>query len=65
MSVSKFRLGKCEFCNGDLALNSDRYGDFWSCIQCGREDLLDVPSPDILKTRNPNARLGPRIGTRI
>ena len=28
-------LKQCPRCNGDLATDSDQYGDFVSCLQCG------------------------------
>ena len=28
-------LKQCPRCNGDLAADSDQYGDFVSCLQCG------------------------------
>ncbi len=30
-----FFLKQCPRCNGDLATNSDQYGEFVSCMQCG------------------------------
>ena len=28
-------LKQCPKCSGDLAIDSDQYGDFVSCLQCG------------------------------
>ena len=28
-------LKECPRCNGDLATDSDQYGEFVSCLQCG------------------------------
>ena len=34
-------LKQCPKCNGDLVTDSDQYGDFVSCLQCGL--CRDIP----------------------
>ena len=47
-------LKQCTKCGGDLASDSDQYGSYLSCIQCGR--YLDV---EIKKGESPGVRLIP------
>lgn len=37
-------FGACPKCQGDLALNRDNYGSFFSCLQCGlMHDVASKP----------------------
>ena len=43
-------FGACPKCQGDLALNRDSYGSFFSCLQCGL--MRDVESEPKAVARN-------------
>ena len=47
MYDGKFRLKACPKCYGDLSLESDSYGAFEKCLQCGLSRDL---GPTILTT---------------
>ena len=36
-STPRFLLKACPRCLGDLTFRSDRYGDYYDCLQCGAE----------------------------
>ena len=46
-------LKQCTKCGGDLASNSDQYGPYISCMQCGQ--YRDI---EIMETVSPVKRLG-------
>ena len=45
---------QCPRCNGDLAIDSDQYGDFVSCLQCGL--CKDI---QVVASRSPIVPTGP------
>ncbi len=44
-----FFFKKCPRCHGDLFEDSDRYGKFISCLQCGYLKDVSQHKPEILK----------------
>ena len=38
----EFKFDACPRCAGNLVLESDMYGEAWSCIQCGY--MIDIQS---------------------
>lgn len=42
-------FGACPKCQGDLTLNRDSYGSFFSCLQCGL--MHDVASKPVAVAR--------------
>ena len=42
-------FGACPKCQGDLTLNRDGYGSFFSCLQCGL--MRDVESKPLAVAR--------------
>ena len=62
-------LKQCPRCNGDLTTDSDQYGDFISCLQCGmcQDVVTDTSGPSAVglrSTKSPVAALS-REGYRI
>ncbi|HJN86951.1 MAG: hypothetical protein QF714_02980 [Dehalococcoidia bacterium] len=39
----------CNKCKGDLYLESDSYGSFLKCLQCGRITEVETRGPGLLK----------------
>ena len=39
----------CNKCEGDLYLESDSYGSFLKCLQCGRITEVETRGPGLLK----------------
>ena len=63
-------LKQCPRCNGDLTTDSDQYGDFVSCLQCGLcKDIAigasDSPTVDLTPNRTSIAGALSREGYRI
>ena len=47
-------LKQCPRCNGDLATDSDQYGEFVSCLQCGMcKDIQAAASESPVFNLNP------------
>ena len=47
-------LKQCPRCNGDLATDSDKYGEFVSCLQCGYcKDIQAAASESPVFNPNP------------
>lgn len=44
-------FGACPKCQGDLALNRDSYGSFFSCLQCGLMRDVENEPKAVVKTR--------------
>ena len=47
-------LKQCPRCSGDLTTDSDQYGDFVSCLQCGL--CRDIP---VMASGSPTVHTGP------
>jgi Zn ribbon nucleic-acid-binding protein len=53
------RLNECPRCiRGDMSLSWDRYGEYWTCVQCGHHEELQ---PLVVLSWNPwkDKRRGP------
>ena len=47
-------LKQCPRCNGDLATDSDQYGEFVSCMQCGySKDIQAVTTGALVLQTSP------------
>ena len=47
-------LKQCPRCTGDLATDSDQYGEFVSCLQCGYcKDIQAVESGSLVSQTHP------------
>lgn len=45
-------LKACPKCRGDVAYNEDKYGTFWTCLQCGYlKDETPPGEPKPMETR--------------
>ncbi len=44
-----FYFKGCGKCKGDLHLESDTYGKFLKCLQCGRITEVESQAPGIIK----------------
>ena len=51
-----FYFKGCGKCNGDLHLESDTYGAFLKCMQCGRITEVDSQKTGIINVRPQNAK---------
>ena len=50
-----FYFKGCDKCNGDLHLESDTYGAFLKCMQCGRITEADSQKTEIKDRRDPGS----------
>ena len=46
LNVGKFLLGMCPRCRGDFYLESDLYGAYLKCIQCGH--IHPIPTRELI-----------------
>ena len=53
-------LKQCPRCGGDLTTDSDQYGDYVSCLQCGL--CRDIP---VMASGSPIVRTDPAHSSRI
>jgi hypothetical protein len=49
---NRFYFKACPKCSGDMYLDSDVYGHFRKCLQCGRIFELEVNQPGAGKSRS-------------
>jgi hypothetical protein len=49
-----YLLKQCAKCRGDLAIGSDQYGPYISCMQCGRYQDIEIR-----EASPPEVRRGP------
>lgn len=47
-------IKSCTRCGGDVASNSDTYGEYLECLACGR--MVDLPEPRVLKRARSRAK---------
>ena len=48
---NRFYFKACPRCRGDMYLDSDAYGYFRKCLQCGRIFELELNQPSVSKPR--------------
>ena len=54
----KIFLKQCPRCNGDVSANSDHYGSYWHCLQCGyMADIKDPRAVEMLRSRLTGTRV--------
>lgn len=51
-----FYFKGCGKCKGDLHLESDAYGEYLKCLQCGRITEVELRAPGITKASTVRAK---------